>query len=77
MILAGLETVYGEVGEVVAPGQPLGLMGGAAARDADILSGTADGGGAAASETLYLEVRQKAEPVDPLTGSSQTRNEVA
>ncbi len=66
LILSGLETVYGEVGDVVGAGQALGLMGGTAAKDADILSATADDGGADASETLYLEIRQKAEPVDPL-----------
>ena len=70
LILSGLETVYGEVGNVVGAGQPLGLMGGttenAGAGDADILSVAADDGGANATETLYLEIRQKAEPVDPL-----------
>ena len=70
LILSGLETVYGDVGNVVGTGQALGLMGGPtsgpAAGDADILSGVADDGGATATETLYLEVRQKAEPVDPL-----------
>ena len=70
LILSGLETVYGEVGNVVGAGQPLGLMGGttenAGAGDADILSVATDDGGANATETLYLEVRQKAEPVDPL-----------
>ena len=66
LILSGLETVFGDVGNVVGTGQALGLMGGNAAGDADILSGAADDGGATATETLYLEVRQKAEPVDPL-----------
>jgi len=66
MILSGLETVYGDVGDVIAAGQPLGLMGGAAPNGADILSSGADGSGAEATETLYLEVRQKAEPVNPL-----------
>ena len=66
LILSGLETVYGEVGDVVGAGQPLGLMGGAAAGSTDILSENADDGGASATETLYLEVRQKADPVDPM-----------
>ena len=70
LILSGLETVYGDVGDVVGTGQPLGLMGGptsgSVSGDADILSGAADDGGASATETLYLEVRQKAEPVDPM-----------
>ena len=67
LILSGLETVYGDVGNVVGAGQPLGLMGGAASGDAEFLSGSVDETGAMATETLYVEVRQKAEPVDPLT----------
>lgn len=66
VILAGLETVYGEVGDVVGAGQALGLMGGAEGEAADILSATENEGGAGATETLYLEIRQKAEPVDPM-----------
>ena len=67
LILAGLDTVYGEVGEVIAAGAPLGLMGGGitASDQADILVPAPDGGGAGGTETLYLELRQAAEPVDP------------
>ena len=67
LILAGLQTVYGEVGDVVAAGAPLGLMGGQATSGADILAPATDGSGADASETLYLELRQGAEPIDPMT----------
>ena len=66
LILAGMETVYGDVGDVIAAGAPLGLMGGSAPKGADILAPAADGGGADATETLYLELRQGADPVDPL-----------
>lgn len=65
LILAGLDTVYGEVGEVVAQGAPLGLMGGNEPALADILAASEEGGGVRESETLYLELRQGAEPVDP------------
>ena len=65
LILAGLGTVYGEVGEVVAQGAPLGLMPGEEAALADILATSEEGGGARESETLYLELRQDAEPVNP------------
>ncbi|MEY4873071.1 MAG: hypothetical protein RLZZ563_2401 [Pseudomonadota bacterium] len=65
LILAGLGTVYGEVGEVVAQGAPLGLMGGAEPELADILAASEEGGGARETETLYLELRQGAEPVNP------------
>ena len=66
LILSGLQTVYGDVGDVVGAGQPLGLMGGTATSGADILSAEADQGGDSGSETLYVEVRHRAEPVDPL-----------
>ena len=69
MVLAGLGTVYGEVGEVVAKGAPLGLMGGedgtianAALGAGGSISGAA---GALDTETLYLELRLGATPVDP------------
>lgn len=65
LVLAGLGTVFGEVGEVVAQGSPLGLMGGDETALADILAVSEEGGGARESETLYLELRQGAEPVDP------------
>lgn len=65
LVLAGLGTVFGEVGEVVAQGAPLGLMGGDEPALADILAVSEEGGGARESETLYLELRQGAEPVDP------------
>ncbi|MES2665368.1 MAG: peptidase M23 [Pseudomonadota bacterium] len=74
LILAGLDTVYGEVGEVIAAGAPLGLMGGADAPAAtdqpagadEFIAGTTDGTGAQGTETLYMELRQGAEPVDPV-----------
>ena len=66
MILAGMKTVYGDVGDVIAAGSPLGLMGETAVAGADILSRGANDTGADASETLYVEIRQGAEPVDPL-----------
>ncbi|WP_343080574.1 peptidase M23 [Ostreiculturibacter nitratireducens] len=70
LVLAGLGTVYGETGDVVAAGTPLGLMGGADAAAAEFaaefLAGTKEGGGNAGAETLYIELREGKEPVDPL-----------
>lgn len=66
LILSGLETVYGEVGDVVGAGEAVGLMGGIAASDADILTANGAQGGVIGTETLYVEIRQRAEPVDPL-----------
>ncbi|WP_425072391.1 murein hydrolase activator EnvC family protein [Sagittula sp. S175] len=60
-VLAGLDTVYGEIGQVLPAGSPIGLM--AAPTNA---SSTGEGGGAGRSETLYIEVRQGDAPDDPL-----------
>jgi septal ring factor EnvC (AmiA/AmiB activator) len=65
LILAGLDTVYGEVGEVVPSGAALGLMGGPEAMATEFLISAQDGGGAGGSETMYMELRQGADPVDP------------
>jgi septal ring factor EnvC (AmiA/AmiB activator) len=65
LVLAGLETLYGEVGEVVPSGAPLGLMGGAAWPSEEFMTPPADGSGGRDTETLYMELRQGAAPVDP------------
>ncbi len=65
LVLAGLGTVYGEVGEVVSAGAPVGLMGGTDPTLADLLSVTEDDGGVRETETLYMELRHGADPVDP------------
>ncbi len=66
LILAGLDTVYGSVGDIIAAGAPLGLMGAPQQSGADILAGVDDDGGASGSETLYLELRLGAKTVNPL-----------
>ena len=67
LVLAGMGTVYGEVGEVVPEGAALGLMGGAdMAGDAAEFSVTPDAGGAVReTETLYMELRRGTVPEDP------------
>lgn len=64
-VLAGLETVYGDVGEVVPSGAPVGLMGGNDPEIGAILSQSSDGSGQDRTETLYIEVRQGKTPVNP------------
>jgi murein hydrolase activator len=66
LVLSGLDVLYGEVGEVVAADAPLGLMGGLSALSAEFMAMPADGSGGIGTETLYMELRQGAEPVDPL-----------
>jgi septal ring factor EnvC (AmiA/AmiB activator) len=65
LVLAGLGTLYGEVGEIVPAGAPLGLMGGTDAADPDLAVSSAGATGASDTETLYLELRLGASPVDP------------
>lgn len=65
LVLAGLGTVYGAVGEVVGAGAALGLMGGATAGAADFPLSRQDGTGAGGTESLYMEIRQGGEAVDP------------
>ncbi len=62
-VLAGLEASFGEIGEVLPAGSPVGVMGGAA-QDA---SPSGERAGAGRTETLYIEVREGDAPVDPLT----------
>lgn len=66
LVLAGMETLYGEVGEVVAADAPLGLMGGPAGAAAEFVAGSPDRSGGRDTETLYMELRQGAAPVDPI-----------
>jgi septal ring factor EnvC (AmiA/AmiB activator) len=67
LVLAGMDILYGEVGEVVAADAPLGLMGGPRAATAEFVAGAPDGSGGRDTETLYMELRQGAAPVDPTT----------
>ncbi|WP_371225731.1 murein hydrolase activator EnvC family protein [Roseovarius sp. 2305UL8-3] len=65
MVFAGLEQVYGEIGEVLPGGSPVGIMGGPQLDAGAILSQTEDDITAQQSETLYIEVRESNTPVDP------------
>ena len=65
MVFAGLDVVYGRTGEVIAEGAPLGLMGGKDAAIGEILTQVGDGTWSDLSQSLYLEVREDNEPVNP------------
>lgn len=65
IILAGLAETYGSAGEIVAEGAPVGVMGGDAPDSQAILSDAASGADAVRSETLYIEVREEQDAVDP------------
>ena len=64
-VLAGLDVVYGEAGQVIAAQTPIGLMGGAVPKDDEELSPLREGTGPERSETLYMEVRTNNTPQDP------------
>ncbi len=64
-VLAGLDVVYGEAGQVISAGTPIGLMGGPLADNGEVLSPNGDGAGVERSETLYIEVRENNVPQDP------------
>lgn len=65
LVFAGLGSVYGETGEIIEGGAPLGLMPGVAGEAGAILQATSNGAGAEQSESLYIELRQGTDPVDP------------
>lgn len=69
MIFAGLAQVFGETGDVLAAGEPVGLMGGqeppAQEFGAEFVANAAAGGGAGQTETLYVELRKGKETLDP------------
>lgn len=66
LVLAGLGTIYVETGALVSADAPLGLMPAAATgTEQDLIAITTQGGGAALTETLYIELRENSAPVDP------------
>lgn len=66
-VLSGMQDVFGEAGQVIPGGAPIGLMGGSAPESGAILSISSDGTGGGRSESLYIEVREGGSPVDPET----------
>ncbi|RMC34241.1 murein hydrolase activator EnvC family protein [Paracoccus alkanivorans] len=69
LIFAGMSQVFGEVGDVLGAGDPVGLMGGSEAPaqefGAQFVADAARGGDAGYTETLYLELRKGTETLDP------------
>ncbi len=65
MVLAGMGRVYGNLGEVLPEGAPIGLMGGQEADSQAFLIEAQQLGNSGRSETLYIEIREDGSPVDP------------
>ncbi|MEM8728645.1 MAG: peptidase M23 [Pseudomonadota bacterium] len=66
-VFSGLDQVFGDAGQVLPPGTPVGLMSGSDPQSGAILSTGGEGSGNARTETLYIEVRENGQPVDPET----------
>ncbi|MGJ8615894.1 MAG: murein hydrolase activator EnvC family protein [Sulfitobacter sp.] len=64
-VMTGLDVVYGQAGQVIAGGTPIGLMGGQSDENDTTLSPDREGSGTDRTETLYIEVRQDNTPQDP------------
>ncbi len=65
LVIAGLNDVYGEVGEILDQGAPIGLMGGTEQSRDLLLTAAREGSSVTRNETLYIELRQGDAPVDP------------
>ena len=64
-VFAGLDQVFGEVGQIVPDGAPIGLMGGIVTDAQGILTESVQGSAGELTETLYLEVRDRQSAIDP------------
>lgn len=65
VVFSGLGVARRRAGEVVAAGEPLGLLAGPGAPDEEFLISSASAVEAAGREALYMELRQGGAPVDP------------
>lgn len=65
LVFTGLGEIFVDRGAIVGSGAALGLMPGIATIAGDILAEIREGSSQAASETLYIEVREAETPVDP------------
>ncbi|MCO4843056.1 MAG: peptidoglycan DD-metalloendopeptidase family protein [Yoonia sp.] len=64
-VIAGLADVFGETGQVIPEGSPIGLLGGEVPSANAILTESGANSGSVASQTLYLEVREGQSPINP------------
>ena len=65
VILAGMETSFVRLGQIVAAEAPIGLMGGSQTSKQKKLNESSQENSPLGTETLYMEVRQGRTPVDP------------
>lgn len=67
LILAGIGALYPRRGQIIAAGDPLGVMPGEMTQSQEILIDSAADGGQRGRETLYIEFRHGTEAIDPAT----------
>lgn len=81
LVFAGMAQVFGETGDVLNAGEPVGLMGGTEAPaqefGAEFVADAAAGNGAGQSETLYIELREDTKTLDPAQWFTQAPEPVA
>ncbi len=65
LVLAGLGRVDRIPGEVIEAGEPVGVLGGSQPDNEEFLIDATRGNRTLAPETLYMELRERGEPVDP------------
>jgi septal ring factor EnvC (AmiA/AmiB activator) len=65
-IFSGLAQIFGNIGEVLPTGSPIGIMGGKLQSAGKMLKESAARSGTYRRETLYIEVRENEKPQDPL-----------
>ncbi|KAJ57422.1 peptidase M23B [Actibacterium mucosum KCTC 23349] len=73
IVLGGLAQVYGETGQVLPAGAPVGLMGGQDPAASAFLRAGEKGSGNGRTETLYIELRQNGQPEDPAPWFAATK----
>jgi septal ring factor EnvC (AmiA/AmiB activator) len=65
-IFSGMAQIFGNIGEVLPTGSPIGIMGGELPSAGKMLGESAARSGTYRPETLYIEVRENETPQDPL-----------
>lgn len=65
MVIAGLNEVYVTPGDIVEENTPIGLLGGETLGANDLLLEFSDSTGSLQTQTLYFELRENGEPLDP------------
>ena len=66
LVFSGLEKTFGRIGDIIYPGDPLGIMSGGTSTAKASLQESINTTSAYRSQTLYLEVRENQTPQNPL-----------